>query len=209
MNRPIPPGLTGRQIAGYSLVLPPGWARLPLRSGTDDAIQRVLDESFRGHARDEAAPARRELQQRLREMADAARERSGLDLYLPTGPVHGVVVAASFIVSQVAFDTVSDTPDPEHVVSLLVADARASAAVTVDGAAGARSVTIEPPQAEALDFGARRVDYVLPVPGDASQWIVVTFSTVGQGDPADELADLLVELFDAIMSTFRWTTSSS
>jgi hypothetical protein len=33
---------------------------------------------------------------------------------------------------------------------------------------------------------------------------VVTFSTIGQGRPTDDLADLLVELFDAIMSTFRW-----
>jgi hypothetical protein len=31
------------------------------------------------------------------------------------------------------------------------------------------------------------------------------FSTLGDGDPAGEYASLLADLFDAIMSTFRWT----
>jgi hypothetical protein len=35
--------------------------------------------------------------------------------------------------------------------------------------------------------------------------MVITFSTLGHGDPAGEYAGLLAELFDAIMSTFRWT----
>jgi hypothetical protein len=34
---------------------------------------------------------------------------------------------------------------------------------------------------------------------------MVVFSTVGDGDPAGQFAGILVELFDAIMSTFRWT----
>jgi hypothetical protein len=34
--------------------------------------------------------------------------------------------------------------------------------------------------------------------------VVVAFSTLGGGDPDDQYAKILVELFDAIMSTFRW-----
>jgi hypothetical protein len=35
--------------------------------------------------------------------------------------------------------------------------------------------------------------------------MVITFSTLGDGDPSGQYAGLLAELFDAIMSTFRWT----
>jgi hypothetical protein len=55
-----------------------------------------------------------------------------------------------------------------------------------------------------VEHGSRRVDYVLPVPADPDRWVVVSFSTLGSGDPNGELARLLVELFDAMMTTFRW-----
>jgi hypothetical protein len=35
--------------------------------------------------------------------------------------------------------------------------------------------------------------------------MIITFSTLGDGDPAGEYARLLAELFDAILSTLRWT----
>jgi hypothetical protein len=54
------------------------------------------------------------------------------------------------------------------------------------------------------EAASRRVDYVIPVPQDASRWVVVSFSTVGAGDPEDEIAEATTELFDAIMTTFRW-----
>jgi hypothetical protein len=48
------------------------------------------------------------------------------------------------------------------------------------------------------------VDYTFPIPGDSRRWLAVTFSTPGAGDPGDQVAEALVELFDAIMTTFRW-----
>ena len=57
---------------------------------------------------------------------------------------------------------------------------------------------------QGVEYASRRVDYVLPVPTDLDRWVVVSFSTLGAGDPTDEFAQLLVELFDAIMTTFRW-----
>ena len=35
--------------------------------------------------------------------------------------------------------------------------------------------------------------------------MVITFSTLGDGDPSGEYAATLAGLFDAIMSTLRWT----
>lgn len=50
----------------------------------------------------------------------------------------------------------------------------------------------------------RRVTYTVPVYGEPGRYLLVTFATPGSGDPAGTHADLLAELFDAIMSTFRW-----
>lgn len=46
---------------------------------------------------------------------------------------------------------------------------------------------------------------MIPVPADPGRWITVVFSTLGAGDPQGALADLFVELFDAMMTTFRWS----
>lgn len=190
---------------GYTLVLPPGWAKIPLRAGTDGVIASILDRTFAGHSRDEVAVPRRDLQLRLRDLAAAARQNNGLDLYLPTEQIHGFTLAASFVIAEVSFGAVEPL-DPSLLVAALASDGDAKP-VMVDGIAGSRAEsTAAPDQAREIPFGARRVAYVLPVPGDPDRWVVVTLSTIGQGDPQDDLADLVVELFDAIMSTFRWTS---
>jgi hypothetical protein len=48
------------------------------------------------------------------------------------------------------------------------------------------------------------VDYVLAAPGNPGRWLAIVFSTLGAGNPDDQIAVLLTGLFDAIMSTFRW-----
>ena len=50
-----------------------------------------------------------------------------------------------------------------------------------------------------------RVEYFTAVPGQARAWIMVSFSSAGQpiAGPDGE-GNMLVELFDAIMTTWRW-----
>jgi hypothetical protein len=62
----------------------------------------------------------------------------------------------------------------------------------------------DPVPEKGVDVGSRRVDYILAVPRNPGRWLVVTFSTLGAGHPDDQIALLLTNLFDAIMSTFRW-----
>lgn len=192
--------------SGYTVILPPGWTKIPLREGSEGVIASILDRTFAGHSRDQYASARQDLRTRLREMADAARRNGGLDLYLPTEQVHGFTLSASFVVAEVAFGSVEPL-DPAHTVAQLIAAGDATRPVTVDRATGSRTESrADPDPAKDAPYASRRVDYVLPVPRDPDRWLVVSFSTIGQGDPGDEFADLLTELFDAIMSTFRWTT---
>jgi hypothetical protein len=214
-------------VAGYSLVLPTGWRQIPIQGGTKAAIRAVVDEVLRrfsrGKSRDAMTPYRIELERRLTDMARRVRAAGGRDLYLPIEYVHGVTIAASFVVSQVTLPE----PPPEvtarsgGMVAGGVAGAAAEAvvgyltspeggnatAVVAGGVAAARTERVAAPdQAEELPVGSRRVDYLIPVPGQPTRWLVMAFSTIGDGDPEGDFAKLLVELFDAIMLTFRWAT---
>jgi hypothetical protein len=46
---------------------------------------------------------------------------------------------------------------------------------------------------------------VLPVADDPGRWISINFSTPGDGDIDSEFTGVLVELFDAVVGTFRWS----
>ena len=190
--------------SGYALVLPPGWSRIPLRRGTERAITGILDRSFAGLPRDKVASLRRELHPRLRDLSGRARESSGLDLYVPTEQMHGVTATASFVVAEMSLFS-AEPVDPALLVARLVADSQQTSAVELAGTPGTRTEHVAAADVEqGVEYASRRVDYVLPVPADLERWVVVSFSTLGAGDPTDEFAQLLVELFDAIMTTFRW-----
>jgi hypothetical protein len=200
----------GPRTAGYTLVLPPGWEKIPARHGTDAAIKAILDARFRALPakvpRDRLAPYRAEVEGRLRRAAAQARKNGAVDLYLPVELRNGLPVAASFIVSEGSIGS-GGAAAPERIVSHLVDGAAGGSPVTVGGVTGARSEQAAPPDPDrGIDYGSRRVDYVVPVPGAVDRWLLVGFSTLGAGDPDDGLGRMLVQLFDAVMSTFRWTT---
>lgn len=211
---------TGTALAasGYTLVLPTGWRRVPVRHGTAPAIRGVVNEVLRrnstGVSRDKLTPFRIDLERRLSDMAKRARSAGGIDLYLPIEYTHGVTITASFVVSQIALP---DPPaevaeagqaDAARLVAYLTSDAGDASAAEIAGADAARkeSVAAADPEQQ-LPYGSRRVDYLVPVPGHSCGMLVVAFSTIGDGDPEGKFAKLLVGLFDAIMTTFRWTTN--
>ena len=208
---------TEAPVTGYSLVLPPGWRRIPVQHGTKAAIRGIVDEVLRRYPkdqpRDKMTPYRIELERRLSELARRARSSGGVDLYLPVEYVHGVTITASFVVSQIALpvpelasaDQVA--ADSAQLVAYLTSEQGNASAVSVAGVAAARTESVAPPEpAEQVPFGSRRVDYVIPMPGHPTRWMLAAFSTIGDGDPEGKFAKLLVQLFDAIMLTFRWAT---
>jgi hypothetical protein len=62
-----------------------------------------------------------------------------------------------------------------------------------------------PEAVEQAALPTQRVDYVIPVPDDPGRWISINFSTPGDGDIDSEFTGVLVELFDAVVGTFRWS----
>jgi hypothetical protein len=197
-----------RQVSGYSLVAPPGRSRIPVRHGTDAAIQEIADEVLAGipvnAPGEHAAPIKDQIMRRLAELAERARPLGGVDLYLPVLPLHGTAVPASFIVSE-GRPPAAGIVDSGQVAGYLASAAAGASPVTVDGCAGARLESVAPAETIlGIEAASRRVDYLLPVPGQPGQWLIVTFAAAGAGDPEGAFAEFLVELFDSIMLTFRW-----
>ncbi|MFE0413148.1 hypothetical protein [Streptomyces tendae] len=206
---------------GYELVLPPGWVRIPLRVGTKEALEKVLF-SHMGQVpeeipRDDAMRFRLDMRRQLERQARAARRNGGLDLYLPVLPRGGIFLMASFIVAEVPIGQAHVIPQQAVITELAnegVPDGTAKQ-VDVAGAPALRRAYGSPLTEERLSSASeavqqnalptRRVDYVIPVPDDPSRWISINFSTPGDGDIDSEFTGVLVELFDAVVSTFKWS----
>ncbi|MEJ1200777.1 MULTISPECIES: hypothetical protein [unclassified Streptomyces] len=197
---------------GYQLILPPEWVRIPMRSGTDQAIRSIVDDAFAelpaNAPHDRIGPYRRETERRLAEAVKEARRAEALDLYLPLERMHGIAVPASIVVSEMKFPE-QVAVDPSAVAHrLLEAPGRGgeTSVVELDGVRAVRTErTVAADAPGGGELASRRVDYVVPVPADHGRWLGIVFSTLGAGDPEDAIADLFVELFDAMMTTFQWS----
>ncbi|MFE1247561.1 hypothetical protein [Streptomyces sp. NPDC058735] len=195
---------------GYNLVPPPGWDMIPLREGTSEAIKRIVDRSVDelpdDIPRDDLAKARMELIKRLKRVARQARESRAMDLHLPVERVDGMALPASFIVSEPLTAPVVGL-DSGLILSSLRPDASQSEEVTIDGAIGFRvDGTAQPDNDRDVEFASRRVEYIVQIPNSTPlKWLTISFSTIADGRPDSEMADLLVDLFDAVMTTFRWS----
>ncbi len=66
-----------------------------------------------------------------------------------------------------------------------------------------RSRRVTPAQGPSRWAGTR-VDYHWPLPSQPGTWALASFTTIGAGQQEDDVAELLVGRFDAIMLTWRW-----
>ncbi|MFI6770015.1 hypothetical protein [Streptomyces sp. NPDC050355] len=202
-------------VGGYTLLMPPGWDRIPLRSKseTQDAIKGIVDHAVTyldpATPKDKVTQARLELHNRLNRAVADARRRNGVDVYLPVEPIHGFVAPASFLVSKV-FPGFAAQTSPSEIMSHLTKDFGPSEDIELDDVPGVRcqrSVPANPKEEDSVP--SRQVNYVVPVPdsGEVSEWLIVSFTTLTpEGTPQDFL-EILTELFDAVMTTFRWSTA--
>jgi hypothetical protein len=196
---------------GYTLVIPANWCRIPLLHGTNAAVKKILDDSFKHLPRDKVAPYRIEVERRLKSLIADARRNAGVDLYFPVERTDAGPLPASFLISRATYDAdprTSAALDPAQVLATLAASHPSARAVEVDRAPGIRTerVVLPAPPAPRTEFTypTRRVEYTIAIPGDARTWLVSAFATPGAADPDGDFARLLTELFDAIMLTFRW-----
>jgi hypothetical protein len=210
---------------GYHLLLPEDWVQIPLRQGDAEAsVRTIVTAAFaRPPAdvpRDKLTPLRVELERRLLAAVAGARKADALELYLPVKLAGEVNLGASFTIAQArlplspgADGGASGASDPAAVAVQLLAGESPTNAMEIDlssgeidGAVAVRRERVVPADPErGAELASRRVEYLVAVPADPAQWLVVAFSTIGAGNPQDDLSDAMVEWFDALMTTFRWS----
>lgn len=202
-------------MSGYRLVLPAPWVRVPLDGDLERTVARLMDGAMKDVPKelppDQVMPVRRRAEADLLRNLQEARDSSGVDAYLPVGLMHGNRLNATFIVSSAVPDAMADEELTAHVVASLLTHSD-SRPVTIDDTVWVRRERTVAASDRPGDrpepiasFDTRRVEYRAPVPGDVRRWITVAFTTGGDGDLGSRTTALVVDLFDAIMGTWRWS----
>jgi hypothetical protein len=199
-------------MSAYSIVQIPGWETLSLHPRDHGALERRLDELAHGSVpaevpRDTATPFRKEVRKELARVTEQAQAAGAGLLALPVEKADGAAIPASYTVSEWRDPEPDDTAPLAVLEAIAAASAASTEIVDVDGQPALREETVESadPEAEPLATHAgRRVTYTVSAPDSQHSWVIFTFITLGDGNPDGPLAHLLVELFDAHLTTLRW-----
>ncbi|MDI5969795.1 hypothetical protein POF50_010680 [Streptomyces sp. SL13] len=196
---------------GYRLIIPPGWVRLPLRRGTEQALEDLVFSRLKQLppevSQDDGMKYRLTVRRTVTRQITEAQGAGGLDLYLPLTTRYGVALAASFVVSE----HVVEGSIPPKLESLLAGlkPVQGKARTSTQELAGTRAVRREHVHPADPDHDVhvvtRRVAYAVPVPNDERRMLSIVFSTPGDGDVSSAFTHAVTELFDATVTTFRWT----
>ncbi|MDK1347421.1 hypothetical protein QNO09_29805 [Streptomyces sp. 378] len=199
---------------GFNLVPPPGWDVIPLHSGTQEAMDRIVRKAVRqlpvGFPKDDIPKARLKLTQEMKKVVRRASAKRGMTLYLPTERLHGVALPVSIVASEpIEVPRVRPNSGPEAVLATLASETRGAEVRELDGTAALRSERDVPPDpAQGVDVAHRRVEYFVPIPESTpDRYLTFSFSALIAPGSDSAFYDTLVELFDAVMSTFRWSYS--
>jgi hypothetical protein len=167
---------SGTPTDRWAFLLPPGWARFPTGSVAGSVASSLASSGVSNGA-----------------------------VYVPTERTAGIAIPASITETEI-FGVVGLSAT--EVAASLLGDVQESTAVDVDGRPGARlASTLEevPGGAGRPAAGTRQVTYVVSRDEAEGDWLVLSFSTSWSSGPAEQLAETLVDFFDAVMTTFRWT----
>ncbi|MFF5574122.1 hypothetical protein ACFZDB_28820 [Streptomyces luteogriseus] len=201
-----------RSPNGFNLVPPPGWDVIPLYTGTQEAMNRIVHKAVKqlpvGFPKDDIPKARMKLTQEMKKVVRRARAKGGMTLYLPTERLHGVALPVSIVASEpIEVPRVRPNSGPEAVLAALASETPGAELRELDDTAALRSERDVPADAaQGVDVAHRQVEYFVPIPDSTpDRYLAFSFSAlIAPGsDPA--FYDTLVELFDAVMSTFRWS----
>lgn len=196
-------------MSGYSIILPPPWQRIQLGGDVPAQLKVMIDRSVAQLPKDlppdQVGPLRRRLERRLTTELAAAGDMGAVDYYFPAEASHGNQLNASFTVSAVIPDAAATQDDVPDVMAELLRTG--GEPVEAGGSAWVRTDSVvhhEPDDLIGSELAARKIEYVTASPDDHRRWVLVTFTTLGDGKPDSEFTHLVVELFDALMTTWRW-----
>jgi len=204
-------------VTAYDIVQIPGWENLSLLDADAQDLMRRLDELAHGAVpddvpRDTATPFRRELRRHLDRLVQGARAAGAGMLCLPTQRTGDTAIPASYTVSEWQDPQAGRAPVEDIIAALASESSAAVAIVDVDGQPALREEEVAAPDPDADELATRagrRVTYTVAAPDVVGGWLVFSFVTIGDGDAEGPLADIIVELFDAQMSTLRWALNET
>lgn len=189
----------------YRLIVPSDWYRIDLDPGrSPTAVRALADRQFRGI--DNQPALRRDLITLLDRQCDQARTVGGLELYIATTTIGPMPLAASLLVTLLPapiHDPIATAAlDPTDWRDDLRADGHHADLVDLPAGTAVRTrrrtmPTTDDPLGNTLP--TTNLDLRIPVPQSAA-YLLLSFAT-----PLDPLADALVDLFDSVATSLRWT----
>ncbi|WP_105035305.1 hypothetical protein [Cryobacterium aureum] len=197
-------------LVDYLLVLPPGWARIPLDERASAASSAIVNRAVANAPISAQAQVRRFVTKQLRDVTQGAQTISGTDLYLPTELIDGAPVPLS-ISSSAPQLTAGENSAAD---ALLAFAARGGAtAVEVGGRLAVRQAGDVPvviaANGELQIPASRRISYAI-VPPTGDRLLVVTGSMLRMDTPdVDDLLDAVEQLFDAMALTIRFAPTAA
>lgn len=178
-------------VGGWSLTVPPAWARLPLAPGRNRALASLIPPARTR----ETAVARGRLLLLITRLVADAREQGASAAYLCLDEVGGLPLPASLVVAETAPPGLADL-DATH--SAVIAELAAALGGQVQPLpAGPAALTTATTDSEF------RAQAHVPVPG-TPELLVLTLST-----PLPQLAAAWERLFLAILGTLRWRMTAA
>lgn len=203
----------------YTLLLPPGWARLPTGPAAAAAVTRLVNRRFQSVQADKRDVIRRRVRREIIAMLDRAEAAGGIEVHMLVDPVRGQAVSAACLASYVTSASPGRALTAADLLPEIEAEGARVTLATVGGGDAVRRfyVTEASPELAGLDPAtasndvesmqaalprATHVDYVVPVPGSDGH-LLLAFSTA-----TGEVVDELVALFDAMATTLRWVWST-
>ncbi|SOD92953.1 hypothetical protein SAMN06272739_0091 [Blastococcus haudaquaticus] len=193
----------------FTLLLPPGWARIPLDGRVPLRVKNLVTERVADVPVEQRETLRAALTRELTAVLESAARQGGLDVLLSVAPVAGQPVPASGLVTHLAGQGNGDALD--SLVGTLAAGSGTSSVreigvVEVAAGPAVRRLTTRRERVDGqgdLPGGVltvTQVDYFVPLPG-TRDLLVLTFTT-----PIEQLAPPLVQLFDVMGGSLRWVT---
>jgi hypothetical protein len=215
-------------VTAIEFTTPPGWIRIDTAVQGESASLDVTDRLLAPLPPEQRARARGRVNAAVREAVLRARSAGAVQLVLPLDLDLSVTLPASFTVQPLP---VPEDVDPLQAVAAMTAGEsgfdvvegagvfalRASDDSLSDDAETRRAldalVEIDAPESRveierwAHGSGTRRVRYIVGDPELPGSWYLVVFVAQTSADPqTQELAAVMVNLFDLIMATVRFRT---
>jgi hypothetical protein len=192
---------SGAVGASYSVVVPPGFLRIPGGAGPETALALVTEQLGES---DLGAEFETRFVDALRRVGEADRHHVVLDSYVTAGPVPDVGVACSIV-----FAAVPTVSGPHSDLDRLLLS-RVAAGATAAAVGGDPAVTweLETRAPDGPEHVLRRRVVLARVVGHDHLLVSIVLTVVADArddSPArGEVADAFVELFEAVLTTVRW-----